>query len=424
MMRQLTRSEPRVRGPRSMDMFISLVMPTPVLMDLLTSKDMMRSLDRYVIHRLIEKGLRTHRRARALASVCHCNTFPHRGLRHDGFQNGSLAVVSHDSWTYNSYAKTEVKKQMDFICASRALETRTYVLYGINCGSGHKLLVSSCSIDPAGAGAANSNRACAPQPRSRRRQKSTQGWRPENPSAAAAFKEMMSDFPHGACVQDIQNRFASALLEIPFTNSFQRGPKFRFPKPQELADARLLLAQLTDPSERHRMSRVLYRMKRRWYAAVARERFARSAMSAPPDDAKSSHRVSWVCIKHDEKSYGSSEWGIRSGSTTKIGLLPKGETLDEKRLRLKDLEEKCFLSHSDSSHSWVELPMHTLLDARHSMASNKAPGADTIVHELFFPPPLGGPRRHQARFRATSQLHPRPHGSHPGVARCLREVYP
>ena len=130
--------------------------------------------------------------------------------------------------TYNSYSNTEVKKQMDFICASRALETRTYVLYGIGCGSGHKLLASSCNVGPAGAGAANSNRACAPQPRSRRRQKSTKGWRPENPSAAAEFKEMMSDFPHGACVQDIQNRFSSAFF--PPSRTLSRGaPSFASP---------------------------------------------------------------------------------------------------------------------------------------------------------------------------------------------------
>ena len=28
--------------------------------------------------------------------------------------------------------------------------------------------------------------------------------------------------------------------------------------------------------------------------------------------------------------------------------------------------------------------MHSLLDARHRMASNNAPGADRIVHEMFF----------------------------------------
>ena len=313
-----------------------------------------------------------------------CNTFPHRGPRHDGFQNGSFLPELRDSWTYSSYSKNGVKKQMDFICVSRSLDTSAYVLYGIDCGSDHKLLVCSCNIDPADTGAAVPNRPCAPQTRANRRQKSTKGWRPENPSAATKFKEMMSDLPHGACVQDIQNRFASALSEISFASSFQRGSKFRLPEPQELADARLLLAQLADPSERHRMSRVLYRMKRRWYAAVAHERFARSAMSAPRDDSKSSHRVAWMYNEQNEKSYNSSDWGVSARDHYENLLTSKRETLDEKHFRPKDLEGKCFLSHSDSSHSWVELPTHSLLDACHRMASNKAPGADRIVHDMFF----------------------------------------
>ena len=124
-------------------------------------------------------------------------------------------------------------------------------------------------------------------------------------------------------------------------------------------------------------------MKRRWFAAVARERFARSAMSAPRDDAKSSHRVAWMYNTHNEKSYNSSDWGVSVRDHYENLFTSKRETLDEKRLRLKDLEEKCFLSHPDSSHSWVELPMHSLLDARRRMASNKAPGADRIVHDVF-----------------------------------------
>ena len=107
-------------------------------------------------------------------------------------------------------------------------------------------------------------------------------------------------------------------------------------------------------------------------------------MSAPRDDAKSSHRVTWMYNKHNEKSYNSSDCGDSVREHYEHLFTSKRETLDEKRLRLKDLEEKCFLSHSDSSHSWVELPMHTLLDARHRMASNKAPGTDRIVHEMFF----------------------------------------
>ena len=125
-------------------------------------------------------------------------------------------------------------------------------------------------------------------------------------------------------------------------------------------------------------------MKRRWFAAVARELFARSAMSAPRDDAKSSHRVAWMYNAHNEKSYSSSDWGVSVRDHYENLFISKRERLDEKRLRLKDLGEKCFLSHSDSSHSWVELPMHSLLDARHRMASNNAPGADRIVHEMFF----------------------------------------
>ena len=64
-----------------------------------------------VIHHLTEKGPRTHKRARALTGVClewqmeACNTFPHRGPRHDGFQNGSFSPELRDSWTYSSYPK-------------------------------------------------------------------------------------------------------------------------------------------------------------------------------------------------------------------------------------------------------------------------------------------------------------------------------
>ena len=188
-----------------------------------------------MIPHLTEKGLRTHRRARALASVCHewhmkaCNTFPHRGPWHGGFQNGSFSPEFHDSWTGSSYSKSGVKKQMDFICASHTLDTSTYVLYGIDCGSDHKLLVCSCSVDLAGTGAAVPNRPCTPQASANRRQKSTKGWRPENPSAATELKEMMSDLPHGACVQDIQNRFASALSEVPF-EFFPKGSQVPSPR--------------------------------------------------------------------------------------------------------------------------------------------------------------------------------------------------
>ena len=127
-----------------------------------------------VIHHLTEKGPRTHRRARALASVCHewqmkaCNTFPHHGPRRDGFQNDSFSPEFHDSWTYSSYSKNGVKKQMDFICASHTLDTSNNVLYGIDCGSDHKLFVCSCSVDLAGTGAAVPNRPCTPQARASR----------------------------------------------------------------------------------------------------------------------------------------------------------------------------------------------------------------------------------------------------------------
>ena len=103
----------------------------------------------------------------------------------------------------------------------------------------------------------------------------------------------------------------SLLRSRRFLELFPEGSQVPPPEPQELADARLFLAQLTDPSERDRMGRVLCRMKRRWYAAVARERFARSAMSALRDDAKSSHRVSWMYKKLNERSYNSL-WGTGS----------------------------------------------------------------------------------------------------------------
>ena len=105
MRKQLTRSEPRVpRAPKHGHVYFAC--------DANSSLDGVADVEGYdevigpVIHRLTEKSPRTHRRARALASVCHewqmkaCNTFPHRGPRHDGFQHGSLAVESHDSWTY------------------------------------------------------------------------------------------------------------------------------------------------------------------------------------------------------------------------------------------------------------------------------------------------------------------------------------
>ena len=54
-----------------------------------------------------------------------------------------------------------------------------------------------------------------------------------------------------------------------------------------------------------------------------------------------------------------------------------------KRERRLALETSCFADHENGVHSWIHLPLHTLLDTRMKMQRCKAPGADGLVYEML-----------------------------------------
>ena len=59
------------------------------------------------------------------------------------------------------------------------------------------------------------------------------------------------------------------------------------------------------------------------------------------------------------------------------------EDQETKRERLLALGTSCFADHENGVHSWIHLPLHTLLDTGMKMQRCKAPGADGLVYEMF-----------------------------------------
>ena len=93
------------------------------------------------------------------------------------------------------------------------------------------------------------------------------------------------------------NRLQEAVEFSPFTNSAQRRPKYNSSEPDDVTEARAALAQCTGPEDRHRLSRVVYRRrKRKWLAEVAREKFAKTALTLPRTDKSASYRTQWMYV--------------------------------------------------------------------------------------------------------------------------------
>ena len=274
---------------------------------------------------------------------------------------------------------------MDFIFATPGTVNRCNVMYNIDAASDHNLLISKTKLNVLRPGTPDtpSGRADRGGTANPRRPRSTKGWRPLDAEASSKYLQRMSLIPENASVSDIHGIFCECIPEIPYSNSFQRKARHRDKEPEDLAQARLNLAQQTDPAEQHRAARLLYRQKRRWLRQIATDRFARTAMSAPRDDLSATRRVQWMFDKNGKPSHDSRDWSESVRDHFQTLFTSKVETPETQLARLKTMEDECLSHHASSSHEWIPLSMHALLDARNRMGANKAPGGDLLVHEMF-----------------------------------------
>ena len=83
------------------------------------------------------------------------------------------------------------------------------------------------------------------------------------------------------------------------------------------------------------------------------------------------------------KSYDPKEWEFSLRAYYYDLFSSQVESQGEKKERLHALESFCFNSHLDGTHSWVHLPLHTLLDSRMRVQKCKAPGMDKVVYDMF-----------------------------------------
>jgi len=158
--------------------------------------------------------------------------------------------------------------------------------------------------------------------------------------------------PEDATIGDIRKRFVECAAEIPCTNSLQRRPRTREAEPEDVAEARIHLAQQTDPIGKHRAVRILYRRKRRWLKKVAADRFARAAVCAPREGATSTKRVDWMFDHEGRPSHDRRDWGVSVPDHFQALFISKTETPGTKEARLKSMEHQCSLDHS--SHTRVD----------------------------------------------------------------------
>ena len=140
------------------------------------------------------------------------------------------------------------------------------------------------------------------------------------------------------------------------------------PEPDDVCEARLALAACTDAGDRHRMARVVYyQRKRRWLAALARAKFERSALSLLRPDKIGSRKMRWMWDLEGNKSYDPEKWEGSMRAHYNELFSSSLEDQETKRERPLALETSCFADHENCVHTWIHLPLHTLLDTRMKM---------------------------------------------------------
>ena len=241
------------------------------------------------------------------------------------------------TWTHFLYPNPQVRSQIDWILCSQTLEASAKVVYSIDCDSDHKLLHLSLPQSPLDLA---NDPASTSRAQKRRRAKSRKGWQPINGEAASSFTLAMHQLPPDPSVTTIQKHLMKAVSHTSFTNASDRKPKHSMPEPEDVSEASLALAACTDPGDRHRMARVVYRRKRRWLAALARAKFDRSALSLPRPDKIGSRKMQWMWDLEGNKSYDPVKWedSMRAHYNKLFSsFLEDQETKRERLLALKRL---------------------------------------------------------------------------------------
>ena len=284
-----------------------------------------------------------------------------------------------ETWTHFLYPNPRVRSQVDWILCSQTFEASAEVVYSIDCDSDHKLLHLSLPRSPLDV----VNASSTSQAQKRRRAKGCKGGQPINQEAASTFTLAMHDLPPDPCVSTIQKHLMKAVSHTSFVNAFGRKPKHSMPEPDDVSEARLALDACTDAGDRHKLARVVYRRKRRWLAALACAKFERSALSLPHPDKIGSRKMQWMWDLGGNRSYDPVKWEDSMRAHYNQLFASSLEDQETKRERLLALGTSCFADHGNGVHSWIHLPLRTLLDTRMKMQRCKAPGADGLVYEMF-----------------------------------------
>ena len=328
----------------------------------------------------VRSGDRERSEAFIALALEHClraaNTF--RPAPSDAAQLGSTEELS-ETWTHFLYPNPRVRSQIDWVLCSQTLEASAKVVYSIDCDSGHKSLHLSLPQSPLDI----VNASSSPRAQKCRRAKSRKGWQPINEEAAATFTLAMHGLPPDPCVSTVQKHLMKAVFHASFTSASDIKPKHSMPEPDDVSEARLALAACTDAGDRHRMARVVYRRKRCWLAALAHAKFERSALSLPRCDKIGSRKMQWMWDLEGNKSYDPVKWEDSMRAHYDKLFSSSLEDQETKRERPLALETSCFADHGNGVHSWIHLPLHTLLDTRMKMQRCKAPGVDGLVYEMF-----------------------------------------
>ena len=274
-------------------------------------------------------------------------------------------------WTHEWYPDRSVRSVIDYVLVSTSLDCSCTVDYKLDCSTDHRPLV--CTV----AERAELPHRCSRKP-------SSKGWRPANAAAAEQYHEITNTLTPDMSPEEIQQTLVSAAFSVPYTTQIQRCGRRSEKEPPHVLEAREALAHCTSREDRLRWGKLLYRRRRKWLQWLSRKRFAEGAMSLARTDKLSSGRVSWLLDLNGNRSYDVPAWGQEILEPFFGSLYTSSrETLDQKRLRLAELESRARASRLDGCSQPVELPMYVLLEARARMQPNKQSGEDGVVAEML-----------------------------------------